>query len=172
MKHIVRTGALFSALSVMSGCDCTKKGCCTHDQEVTAPAATATASDKVVTLSSGLRYEVLSPGADTAAVAQKGDALSVHYTGWLADDKGEARKDKKFDSSLDRNDPFEFTLGEGQVIKGWDEGVETMRVGEKRRLIIPANLAYGTRGAPPVIPPNSTLVFEIELLTVEKPPKA
>ncbi len=95
----------------------------------------------------------------TGAVAEQGRTVSVHYTGTLADGT-------KFDSSLDRNQPFEFTLGVGQVIQGWDEGVAGMKVGGKRRLIIPPELAYGEQGAGDTIPPNAELTFEIELLDV------
>jgi FKBP-type peptidyl-prolyl cis-trans isomerase len=99
----------------------------------------------------------LQVGAGAEAVA--GKKVSVHYTGTLT-------SGQKFDSSLDRGKPFQFTLGAGQVIKGWDQGVAGMKVGGKRRLQIPPEMAYGARGFPPVIPPNSTLVFEIELLAV------
>ena len=107
------------------------------------------------TTGSGLKYEdtVLGKGAS----AEKGRNVSVHYTGWLTDGQ-------KFDSSKDRNDPFAFVLGGGMVIKGWDEGVQGMREGGIRTLIIPANLGYGARGAGGVIPPNATLKFEVELL--------
>lgn len=91
--------------------------------------------------------------------AEVGRPVSVHYTGWLTDGK-------KFDSSVDRGRPFSFNLGGGQVIKGWDQGVEGMKVGGKRKLTIPAHLGYGPRGYPGVIPPNATLVFEVELLGV------
>jgi len=113
---------------------------------------------KVVTTKSGLKYEDLKVG--TGAAAKKGDTVRVHYTGWLA------RGSKKFDSSRDSGEPFEFELGAGKVIKGWDEGVAGMKVGGKRKLTIPPELGYGARGAGRVIPPNSTLVFEVELLAV------
>jgi FKBP-type peptidyl-prolyl cis-trans isomerase len=99
----------------------------------------------------------LTPG--TGALAKAGDRVSVHYVGTLTDGT-------KFDSSRDRNQPFQFTLGQGQVIKGWDEGVAGMKVGEKRKLTIPPAMAYGAQGRPPKIPANSTLVFEVELLAI------
>lgn len=106
---------------------------------------------------SGLKFEDLVEGEGEVAVA--GNRVSVHYTGWLTD--GE-----KFDSSLDRNSPFNFSLGAGQVIRGWDEGVQGMKVGGKRKLTIPSQLGYGAAGAGGVIPPNATLVFEVELLGI------
>jgi len=103
-------------------------------------------------------------GAGTEAV--KGRPVVVHYTGWLYDPAKPEGKGAKFDSSLDRREPFAFALGQGQVIRGWDEGVAGMKVGGKRTLIIPADMGYGARGAGGVIPPNATLVFDVELLEV------
>ncbi|MBX2866195.1 MAG: FKBP-type peptidyl-prolyl cis-trans isomerase [Leptolyngbyaceae cyanobacterium MAG.088] len=114
-------------------------------------------SDNMTTTDSGLMYEDLEVG--TGALPTKGQAVTVHYTGTL--ENGE-----KFDSSRDRNRPFSFTIGVGQVIKGWDEGVATMRVGGRRKLVIPPDLGYGTRGAGGVIPPNATLIFDVELIRV------
>ena len=98
--------------------------------------------------------------------AEKGKAVSVHYTGWLYDPAAPEQKGKKFDSSLDRGIPFGFILGAGRVIKGWEEGVEGMKEGGKRTLIIPAKLGYGEKGAGGVIPPNATLLFDVELLKI------
>jgi FKBP-type peptidyl-prolyl cis-trans isomerase len=98
------------------------------------------------------------------AEAKAGQQVSVHYTGWLYDAKGVENKGKKFDSSRDRGDPFAFSLDAGEVIKGWDEGVQGMKVGGNRTLIIPPAMGYGKRGAGGVIPPNATLVFDVELL--------
>ena len=115
----------------------------------------------MVTTDSGLQYEDTTVGS--GATAQAGQQVSVHYTGWLYND---SIKGAKFDSSKDRNDPFSFRLGAGQVIKGWDEGVQGMKVGGARTLVIPPELGYGARGAGGVIPPNATLMFDVELLGV------
>jgi FKBP-type peptidyl-prolyl cis-trans isomerase len=103
----------------------------------------------------------------TGAEAMPGHNVTVHYTGWLYDEKAPDHKGSKFDSSRDRGEPFEFPLGAGQVIKGWDVGVAGMKVGGMRTLIIPPEMGYGSRGAGGVIPPNATLVFEVELLGVK-----
>ena len=115
----------------------------------------------IVTTASGLQYEDTEVG--TGAEAAKGQQVTVHYTGWLFNN---GEQGAKFDSSKDRNDPFVFPLGAGMVIKGWDEGVQGMKVGGKRTLLIPAELGYGARGAGGVIPPNATLKFDVELLKV------
>ena len=114
------------------------------------------------TTPSGLQYidHVVGDGAEAAA----GQHVSVHYTGWLYKD---GEQGAKFDSSRDRNDPFDFPLGAGMVIKGWDEGVQGMKIGGQRTLIIPPELGYGARGAGGVIPPNATLKFDVELLGLE-----
>ena len=121
-------------------------------------------SNEIKTLPSGLRYQVLKEAPAGAKAPTKGNKVVVQYTGWL-DNNG--KEGKKFDSSLDRNTPFSFTIGVGQVISGWDSGVMMMKVGEKCRFYIPANLAYGSRGAGGVIPPNADLIFDVELLEVK-----
>lgn len=110
-----------------------------------------------ITMPSGLKYVDQAVGTGDVAVA--GKTVSVHYTGWL-------ENGKKFDSSVDRGEPFSFPLGAGRVIKGWDEGVQGMKVGGKRKLTIPSDLGYGSRGAGGVIPPNATLIFDVELLGI------
>ena len=115
------------------------------------------ADEKEIETPSGLKYVELAEG--TGLQPKTGEQVSVHYTGWLTNGT-------KFDSSHDRREPLVFPIGSGQVIKGWDEGVGSMKVGGKRKLIIPAHLGYGARGAGGVIPPNATLVFEVELVAV------
>ncbi|UCF21631.1 MAG: FKBP-type peptidyl-prolyl cis-trans isomerase [Gemmatimonadota bacterium] len=127
------------------------------EADVNAMGESAELSGDTITTSSGLKYLIIATG--TGPAAEPGRNVRVHYTGWLTDGS-------KFDSSVDRGEPFEFPLGRGAVIRGWDEGVALMRVGEKRRLIIPPELAYGARGIPGAIPPNATLVFDVELLGV------
>ncbi|WP_298234037.1 FKBP-type peptidyl-prolyl cis-trans isomerase [uncultured Azohydromonas sp.] len=116
----------------------------------------------MITTASGLQYEDTKPG--TGATAQAGTNVTVHYTGWLQDPSKSDGRGRKFDSSKDRRDPFRFNLGAGQVIQGWDEGVQGMQEGGTRVLVIPPELGYGAYGAGGVIPPNATLVFEVELL--------
>lgn len=115
-------------------------------------------AENVVTTPSGLKYIDIVEG--TGAEPQTGQTVIVHYTGTL-------ENGRKFDSSRDRNQPFEFPIGKGRVIKGWDEGLSTMKVGGQRRLIIPPELGYGARGAGGVIPPNATLIFDVELLGIK-----
>lgn len=142
MKSVVTAGllSLVAPAFVYAACDCGK-----HAKAITTP--------------SGLSYKDTKVGG--GASPQKGQTVTVHYTGWLQ------QNDQKFDSSRDRGEPFSFTLGQGQVIPGWDEGVATMKVGGRRKLTIPADLAYGAGGVPGAIPPNATLVFDVELLGVK-----
>jgi peptidylprolyl isomerase len=116
-------------------------------------------SGKPVTTSSGLQF--IDSQVGTGAQPKQGQTAVVHYTGYLNDN---GAKGKKFDSSVDRGSPFEFPVGQGRVIKGWDEGVASMKVGGKRTLIVPPDLGYGARGAGGIIPPNATLIFDVELL--------
>ena len=115
-------------------------------------------SEEIIETATGLGYVEIAEG--TGAMPKPGDSVSVHYTGWL-------KSGQKFDSSVDRGEPFVFPIGRGRVIEGWDEGVGGMRVGGKRKLVIPAHLGYGDRGAGRVIPPGATLIFEVELLAIE-----
>jgi len=127
------------------------------EDSVPAPASTGNAT-------MAMEKTDLAPG--TGAEIKSGQTALVHYTGWLYDAAAPEHKGKKFDSSVDRNEPFEFPVGAGMVIRGWDEGVQGMRVGGTRVLVIPPDLGYGARGAGGVIPPNATLMFEVELLDV------
>jgi FKBP-type peptidyl-prolyl cis-trans isomerase len=120
------------------------------------------ATNQVIEMPNGLKYTDTKTG--DGATAASGNKVSVHYTGWLYNN---GAKGAKFDSSVDRGQPFQFTLGAHQVIAGWDEGVAGMKVGGKRTLIIPPELGYGARGAGGVIPPNATLMFDVELLRVQ-----
>jgi peptidylprolyl isomerase len=124
--------------------------------------SSAQSAAKPATTSSGLQIIDTNPG--TGASPRQGQTAVVHYTGWLYEN---GAKGKKFDSSVDRGQPFEFPVGQGRVIKGWDEGVATMKIGGKRTLIIPASLGYGARGAGGTIPPNATRMFDVELLGVK-----
>jgi peptidylprolyl isomerase len=124
--------------------------------------AAAQTAGKTMTTASGL--QIIDTSVGTGASPKPGQTCVMHYTGWLYED---GKKGKKFDSSVDRNEPFDFPVGQGRVIKGWDEGVATMKVGGKRTLIIPPALGYGASGAGGVIPPNATLIFDVELLGVK-----
>lgn len=114
----------------------------------------------------GLSYVIMRRAANSALEVQPGQRITVHYTGWLADNNGELMKDKRFDSSIERGVPFTFVVGAGHVIQGWDKGVVGMKIGEKRRLIIAPALGYGVRGVPGVIPGNATLIFDVELIAI------
>ncbi len=114
---------------------------------------------KEITTQSGLQYQVLKEASSDAQTSQRGQHVTVHYTGYLT-------SGTKFDSSVDRQEPFTFVLGSGMVIRGWDEGVLGMKIGEQRRLVIPSELGYGARGAGNIIPPNATLIFDVELLAL------
>ena len=124
--------------------------------------STAQSAAKPVTTATGL--QIIDTKVGTGASPRQNQTAIVHYTGWLYEN---GAKGKKFDSSVDRNEPFEFPVGAGRVIKGWDEGVATMKIGGKRTLIVPPQLGYGARGAGAAIPPNATLMFDVELLGVK-----
>lgn len=152
MPRLIRTSAAALAVALLTAA------------AATAPvsSAMAQAKGKIMTTASGLQIEDTQVG--TGATPKPGQICVMHYTGWLYEN---GAKGKKFDSSVDRNEPFEFPIGKGRVIKGWDEGVASMQVGGKRTLIIPPELGYGARGAGGVIPPNATLIFDVELLGVK-----
>lgn len=160
-------GLLVFALIAVAGCQESKTSSGTTSSSATTtasgavtpePSGTDANAAKETTMANGLKYQDLTVG--NGALAETGSSVSVHYTGWLTDGT-------KFDSSVDRGTPFSFRLGAGQVIRGWDEGVKGMRVGGKRKLTIPPDLGYGAQGASGVIPPNATLVFDVELLDVK-----
>ncbi len=153
---VVASVALAGVLAV--GCASSRSAAAKDKPAVATVAPAPTQETNVHKLPSGLVYEDLVVGE--GRVAEAGLTASVHYTGWLTDGT-------KFDSSLDRGEPFQFALGAGQVIRGWDEGVQGMHIGGKRKLTIPSELGYGARGAGGVIPPNATLVFEVELLGLQ-----
>lgn len=153
MKHILLSSLLISS-TMMAADQATKQECPmqTEPTFIQHPV-------------SGIQYAILKPGQEDCKVAQAQKKVVVHYTGWLRDSNGSLGK--KFDSSHNRNEPFEFVLGAGMVIKGWDKGVEGMKIGEVRRLVLAPEVAYGARAIPGVIPANSTLIFDVELLDVK-----
>jgi FKBP-type peptidyl-prolyl cis-trans isomerase FkpA len=149
MRNILLAAGLMALVACNPGEDAQSEERFAPDLEV--------AVDSLMATSSGLKYQDLAVGDGDEAIS--GKEVVVHYTGWLTDGS-------KFDSSVDQGRPFPFTLGAGSVISGWDEGVAGMKVGGKRKLVIPPALGYGSSGFPPVIPPNATLVFDVELLEV------
>jgi peptidylprolyl isomerase len=173
-------------LGMFSGCSCEReRSQCTLDAEC-APYRSTTEADKTILntdvtqkesmdsvtpqeliLPSGLGFTILQD-SDKTEMPAVGNTVVVHYTGWLADAQGKADYTKKFDSSIDRKQPFGFKIGMRQVIPGWDEGVMRMKVGQKVRLSIPSELGYGARGAGGVIPPHAKLIFDVELLEIKK----
>jgi FKBP-type peptidyl-prolyl cis-trans isomerase len=138
-------------------------GCITMPD--TPQAATSPTESKVSAMPTSLQKTEVKQGTGTEAIT--GKAVTVHYTGWIYDESKPDKKGAKFDSSRDRREPFVFPLGAGRVIRGWDEGVAGMQVGGQRTLVIPPAMAYGERGAGGVIPPNATLIFDVELLEVK-----
>jgi len=156
MKRLLLVSCMSTPVILLAGCN--------NADNVNKNTTTVQKGTKSVThkkTESGLEYEVITEGSGISP--RKGQQVTVHYTGWL-NNKGE--KGTKFDSSVDRKQPFTFVIGVGQVIRGWDEGVSSMKVGETRRLFIPAELGYGSRGAGAVIPPNAGLIFDVELISV------
>ena len=119
---------------------------------------------KELAATDGPQFQKIDTKVGTGEEAEVGKTVNVHYTGWLYDENAPDKKGKKFDSSFDRKEPFSFMLGAGRVIKGWDQGVTGMKVGGQRTLIIPPSMAYGSRGAGNIIPPNATLIFDVELI--------
>jgi peptidylprolyl isomerase len=154
MRAFPRAGAVVALAIVAATAAVFAAGCSTT--------AMAQAAGKPMTTPSGL--QITDSKVGTGASPKPGQICVMHYTGWLYEN---GAKGKKFDSSVDRGQPFEFPIGQGRVIAGWDEGVATMKVGGKRTLIIPPALGYGARGAGGVIPPNATLIFDVELLGVK-----
>jgi FKBP-type peptidyl-prolyl cis-trans isomerase len=162
-EHLLMVRSTFIAVSIAASAALVMSACTKKEDTAATTAATNTTTTTAATAPTGasvteLKIEDSKVGTGTEAVA--GKTVSVHYTGYLTDGK-------KFDSSVDRGQPFKFQLGAGQVIKGWDQGVAGMKVGGKRKLTIPPTLGYGERGAGGVIPPNATLIFDVELLNVE-----
>jgi FKBP-type peptidyl-prolyl cis-trans isomerase FkpA len=168
----MRAQSLVIALAVFTLAACSPKENKPADSTTTSagaspaaePAAGAAASAPTGTENMPMQKIDLAPG--NGAEIKSGQNALVHYTGWLYDNAAAENKGKKFDSSVDRNEPFEFPVGAGMVIKGWDEGVVGMKVGGKRRLVIPPEMGYGARGAGGVIPPGATLVFDVELVEI------
>ena len=172
-RNFIAVSSLAALLAVAAGCSKEAEQEPTAEDEAVAAAVEAN-EDTAVTdaqdtevfeISTGLSARILRAGDGQAA--QAGDIVVVHYTGWLYDETAENNRGAKFDSSVDRNEHFSFPLGAGRVIKGWDQGVEGMAIGEVRELTIAPEMGYGERGAGNVIPPGATLVFEVELFELQ-----
>lgn len=157
MKRKLYKPALLALAIMATSCDSKEV-----EKPITEVKAKNTMENKTIESPTGLKYVILQEAQEGAKSPKKGQRVTVHYTGWL-DNDGELGK--KFDSSVDRGQAFSFNVGSGQVIKGWDEGVLSMKVGEKRRLIIPSELGYGNAGAGGIIPGGATLIFDVELLS-------
>ena len=166
IKSTAQLGFITLILLALSGC----KAETTNSNASGANSATSTASttkEKSAMTATITELQKIDTQVGTGREAEPGFNVSVHYTGWLYDEAAEGKKGQKFDSSVDRKEPFKFDLGAGQVIQGWDEGFAGMKIGGKRTLIIPAEMGYGARGAGGAIPPNATLIFDVELLDVK-----
>jgi FKBP-type peptidyl-prolyl cis-trans isomerase FkpA len=169
-RIIMRARLLFAAIGfVLAACGRNDKPADAPSAEATQAPATVTETPATLSADTGapamaLQKIDLTPG--TGVEIKSGQTALVHYTGWLYDAAAAENKGEKFDSSVDRNEPFEFDVGAGHVIRGWDEGVVGMKVGGKRRLVIPPDMGYGARGAGGVIPPGATLVFDVELVEI------
>lgn len=163
-KQIVLPLVLLATITAGCGRDAPEQDPAATEPAAAQPGADAAAASSFE-IAPGLTARILREGA--GEVAEAGDNVEVHYTGWLYDEAAADNRGNKFDSSVDRGAKFQFPLGAGRVIKGWDQGVAGMKIGEVRELTIAPDLAYGERGFPPVIPPASTLVFEVELFAAE-----
>ena len=165
MKKIITLSLVLSVSAFMTACNDTTSAPETKSTTESAPATSeASATPAEATITSLVKDDVK---VGTGAEASAGQTVSVHYTGWLYDPSAADKHGKKFDSSRDRGTPFQFPLGAGRVIKGWDQGVAGMKIGGQRTLTIPADMAYGARGAGGLIPPNATLIFDVELMGIE-----
>jgi FKBP-type peptidyl-prolyl cis-trans isomerase FkpA len=156
----------FFSLLLACACAVTLNACKAESTASKAPSS-STQEKPAMTQNTVTELQKIDTQVGTGREAEAGFNVTVHYTGWLYDAAAEGHKGKKFDSSLDRNQPFNFFLGGGQVIQGWDEGFAGMKIGGKRTLIIPSEMGYGARGAGGAIPPNAVLIFDVELLDVK-----
>ena len=164
MKQILVLATILGVLGTCVACGGTPDTGAAKTSDTTTAADTTTGGSGVSDITT---LQITDVKEGTGAEATKGTMVSVHYTGWLYNAAAADKHGAKFDSSRDRNQPFEFNLGAGQVIRGWDEGFAGMKIGGQRTLVIPPSMGYGSRGAGGVIPPNATLVFDVELLGVK-----